>query len=544
MQSVADTVFVHGAVFDGDSWHPSSAVAVRAGTITAVGREAVGAVTGPGTEIVDLAGGLLLPGFVDAHVHPIEGGLERMRCDLTGGDTRDDYLGLVRRYSAGTSAAWILGGGWQLAAFPGGLPVAGDLDSIVSDRPVYLANRDHHGAWVNSRALEIAGIDAGTPDPPDGRIERDSAGAPTGMLHEGACLLVSRFIPANTDAELHEALLSAQRYLHSFGITGWQDAIVGDYGNHSDTGDVYLDAARTGELTSRVVAALWWDRNRGAEQVDDLVRRRGELRHERFQATSVKVMQDGIPENQTASMLDPYVGATGPDATGHSFLDPAELTAAFVALDRADFQIHVHAIGDRAVRESLDAFEATRAANGPSTNRHHVAHLQVVHPADIPRFAELDVTANLQALWATFEPQMVELNVPILGPIRSAWQYPFGDLRRAGTRLCAGSDWPVSTPDPWQALHVAVNRMLPAGAPDFTPEPFYPKQSLDLATALAAYTRGSAWINHADAAGRIRLGATADLCVTDVDPFSGAPGAIGATRTVSTWIGGRAVFTA
>lgn len=551
----ADTVFRGGTVFDGTRVLPAGTqVAVQGGTIAAVGIDVDGLI-GAGTTIVDLEGGMLAPGFVDAHIHPIEGGLERMRCDLSEAATREDYLRLIRDYAgAHPDAPWILGGGWQLAAFPGGIALASDLDAVVPDRPVFLSNRDHHGAWVNSAALRLAGVDAQTPDPDDGRIERDAHGAPSGVLQEGARLLVSRVIPADTDAENHAALMTAQRYLHSLGVTGWQDAIVGDYGNHTDTGDIYLAAAQSGELTATVVAALWWERHQGLEQLDDLLARRERLRHPRFSAGSVKIMQDGIPENQTASMLDEYfvpgTDAAGcrcatslrGDSRGHSFLSPDELTRAVTALDAQGFQVHVHAIGDRAVREALDALAVARDANGANDNRHHLAHVQVVHPDDVPRFAPLGVAANLQALWATFEPQMVELNLPILGEQRAAWQYPFGDLARAGTALCAGSDWPVTTPDPWAALHVAVNRMLPAGHPDHSDRPFYPEQALDLVTALAAYTSGSAAINHQDRAGRIVAGYDADLVVTDRDPFALDRLDIASTRTRQTYTRGVRVY--
>jgi predicted amidohydrolase YtcJ len=538
----ADVVFVGGVVFDGSGTAPrDGVVAVRAGRILAVERELDRNLVAASTEVVDLAGGMLLPGFIDAHVHPVEGGIERRRCDLSGLHTREQYLDAIAAYArAHPDAEWILGGGWQAPVFPGGNPLAADLDRIVPDRPVFLSNRDHHGAWVNSVALQRAHVDRSTPDPADGRITRDADGNPSGTLHEGARLLVSDLIPRPTAEEERLGLLEGQRYLHSFGVTGWQDAIVGEYGSHTDTGNVYLEAARSGELTATVVAALWWDRHAGLDQLDSLRARRAELQHDRFVATSVKIMQDGIPENQTAAMLDPYLapGCTCGTDRGIAFLDPEELHAAVRLLDADGFQVHVHAIGDRAVRDALDAFEAVPDRRRPGAPRHHIAHLQIVHPDDVPRFAALNVTANLQALWATFEPQMVELNLPILGPERAAWQYPFGDLRRTGAPLCAGSDWPVTTPDPWAALHVAVNRRLPETDPDFNPRPFYPEQALDLGTALAAYTAGSARINSRDDAGRIAVGAVADLVAVDRNPFAAPDDQIAATRTTSTWVDG------
>ena len=551
MSTAPDLVFSNGAVFDGARVLPAGTqVAVTGGVISAVGPDAAAAAD-PATRVVDLRGGLLLPGFVDAHVHPIEGGLERMRCDLSGASTREGYLRLIAEYAQrNPDAPWILGGGWQLAAFPGGVPLAADLDAIVPDRPVYLSSRDHHAAWVNAAALALAGIEASTPDPADGRIERDGDGAPAGVLQEGARLLVSRHIAEDTAEENLAALLTAQRYLHSVGVTGWQDAIVGDYGNHSDTGDIYLEAARSGTLTGYARAALWWDRNRGAEQIPELVARRAALAHERFSAGTVKIMQDGIPENQTAAMTTPYLDpgcrceGGKPAERGISFVEPLALIEYVTELDALGFQVHVHAIGDRAVREALDAFAVARERNGPSANRHHIAHVQVVHPDDLPRFAQLGVTVNMQMLWATFDPQMVELNLPVLGEQRASWQYPFGDFARSGAALAAGSDWPVTSPDPWLALHVAVNRTHAVDDPDYNPRPFFPEQALDLATALAAYTAGSSAVNHQDSAGRIVVGCDADLVVTDRNPFAAPSTEISRTRTRQTWVRGRLVFEA
>ncbi len=254
-------------------------------------------------------------------------------------------------------------------------------------------------------------------------------------------------------------------------------------------------------------------------------------------------MQDGVAENGTAAMTAPYLDRCGHATTnaGHSFVDPAALGRYVAVLAAEGFQVHVHAIGDRGVREALDAIGAA----GPAGDlRHHVAHLQVVHPDDVARFASLGVAANIQALWACLDDQMTELTLPVLGEQRSRWQYPFGDLRRAGARLVAGSDWPVSTPDPLAAVHVAVNRTAygedgPAGE-----VPFLPEQALSLEDAFAAYTCGSAWVNHRDDAGVLEAGAVADLVVLDRDPFTGPVDEIGAAAVVSTWIDGVPVFEA
>ncbi len=534
-----DTVFVNGSVFDGRRHHYHRGVVVRSGRIVAAGPDADQAAA-PGAEVVDLAGGLLLPGFTDAHVHPVQGGLERMHCDLSGSADREDCLRTIAEYAAAhPDAAWILGGGWHQPHFPGGTPTAAELDAVTGDRPAFLVNSAHHDAWANSRALALAGIDSTAPDPPDGRIERD----PLGALHEGAMDLVGRLVPDQTHDELVAALLEAQAYLHSFGITGWQDAIIGRYANMTDAGPAYLDAARRGLLTARVNGALWWERDRGAEQIPELVERRAELRHDgHFRADSVKIMQDGVPESYTAAMLDPYLDAEG-NVTGNSglsYVDPRELPGYVTELDAAGFQVHVHAIGDRAAREALDAFAAARDRNGPADHRHHIAHLQVIHPDDVPRFGELGVTANMQPLWAVYDPQMTDLTIPFIGPERTGWQYPFARLARTGAPLAAGSDWPVSSPDPLAGIHVAVNRRAPF---DTEYEAFLPEQALDLTTALAAYTSGSAWVNHEDEAGRIEPGALADLVVLDRDPFAHPADEIAAARVRTTYVGGEVVYT-
>lgn len=549
----ADTVFVGGRVFTGAGTRPTpvdAAVAVGGGRILAVAdASAVWSLAGATTEVVDLEGGLLVPGFQDAHVHPVVGGALMLGCDLGGRSTAEGCLAVVAQYAKDhPDAAWIRGGGWSMDCFPGGTPTRGMLDAVVSDRPVLLTNRDGHGAWANTRALDLAGVGRHTPDPADGRIEREPDGAPAGTLHEGAVELVARHMPVATQDEAYAGLLAAQEYLFSLGVTGWQDAMIGAFPGNPDNFDVYLRAAREGSLLARVVGALWWDRERGLEQLPELEERRRTGQVGRFNATSVKIMQDGVAENFTAGMLEPYLDGCGcPTAnSGLSFVEPALLTEAVCALDRSGFQVHFHALGDRAVREALDALAAARAANGVNDNRHHMAHLQVVHPDDIGRFASLEVAANIQALWAAHEPQMDELTIPFLGPERAALQYPFGDLRRAGARLVAGSDWSVSSPNPLWGIHVAVNRTVP---PEESPggpyAPFHPEQALSLAEALTAYTAGSAWVNHLDdVTGTVEEGKCADLVVLDRDPFAGPSQEIANARVRRTYIDGRLVFAA
>ncbi|MFC7220534.1 amidohydrolase [Streptomyces polyrhachis] len=539
----ADLVFTRGPVHTGDPARSrATTLAVTGERITAVGHDEVRGLIGPDTEVVDLTGRLLLPGFQDSHVHAVFGGMELAECDLTETVGVEDYLRLVREYAdAHPEREWITGGGWSMESFEGGVPTRRLLDAVVPDRPVCLSNRDHHGAWVNTRALELAGITAATPDPADGRIEREADGTPNGTLQEGAIGMITAILPPSTHQERLAGLLRAQELLHSLGITGWQDALIGTFSGRPDPADAYLAAARSGQLTARVTGALWWDRERGAEQIDELRAARETLSHGRFLARAVKIMQDGVAENFTAALTEPYLDACGCPTgnSGLSFVDPVALRSYVTQLDAADFQVHFHALGDRAVREALDALEAAVAANGRRGNRHHLAHLQVVHPDDLARFAHLGAIANIQPLWAAHEPQMDELTIPFLGPERARRQYPFGSLLRAGATLAAGSDWPVSSPDPIAGLHVAVNRREPGSRDERV---FLPEQRLDLTTALAAYTAGSAHVSGRDDTGSLRAGHLADLVVLDRDILTAPAEEIAEARVLRTYVGGSLVY--
>ncbi|MEX2275212.1 MAG: amidohydrolase [Actinomycetota bacterium] len=550
----ADLAFVSGVVYTVDDRRPrAEAVAIRDGRIVGVGGDdEIRDHVGSATEVHDLAGRMLLPGFQDAHVHPPSAGVGMITCALQEAHARQDYLRIIKAYAdAHPDLEWITGDGWAMDVFPGGTPTATDLDSVVPDRPALLYNRDGHGAWANTRALEVGGITAQTPDPPDGRIERGADGAATGTLHEGAVDLIARHVPPVDAATLHEGLRIAQAHLHSLGITAWQDAIVG-YESVYDTQETYLTMARSGELTARVVAALWWDRHRGEEQIPDLIASREAGSAGRYRATTIKIMQDGVCENFTGALLTPYLNASGgeSDNRGISFVEPEALKRHVTRLDREGFQVHFHAIGDRAVREALDAFETARAANGANDHRHHISHIQVVHPDDIPRFAALDVVANGQPLWAAYEPQMTTLTIPFLGSERASWQYPFGSLLRSGARLAFGSDWSVSSPDPLEEIHVAVNRMQPPDYPygsddPLENEPFFPDERISLDEALRAFTLGSAFVNHLDTeTGSIEVGKLADLTVLDRDLFEAGDRHIAEASVQLTLVEGERVFEA
>lgn len=538
--NAADLVLTGGSVVTMDAaGSVASAAAVRDGRIIFVGADLEAtSLVGPRTRRIALRGRTLLPSFQDAHVHPVMAGINLTRCPLLQLPRNlGAYLEAIRRYAEREpERPWILGDGWYMEAFPGGTPARRDLDAVTGSRPAFLVNRDGHGAWVNTAALQRAGIDRDTADPADGRIERDAAGDPSGTLHEGAMELVRRLVPPASIDELAHGLELAQAFLHRLGISAWQDAWV-----HPDDLAAYRLLAERGRLTGRAIACQWWERERGLEQIDEMVERRRTCAIGRLSGGTVKIMQDGVAENYTAAMLVPYRDGSGRATAnrGISFIEPQELKAQVTRLDALGFQVHFHALGDRAVRESLDAIETALRTNGPSDHRHHLAHLQVIDPADIPRFRNLRAAANIQPYWACRDAQMLDLTLPFLEPERASLQYPFRALHRAGAVVGGGSDWSVSTPNVMAEIEVAVTRISPELRDR---EPFIPAEAIELREALAAFTTGSAWINHLDAVtGTIEVGKLADLVVLDRDVFTEDPGRLGDTRVLLTLIEGAAV---
>lgn len=537
----ADLIIADADVWCGDAVRRrADAVAIRGDRIVAVGTDDdVRELRGPSTLVRTFAGRMVVPGFQDAHVHPSVGARNLMNVNLDDLHAKQDYLDRIAAVAAADpDAEWIVGGGWSTTVFAdAGGPRKEDLDTVVPDRPVFLLNTDVHAAWVNSRALELAGYSSSSPDPWDGYLVRDPDGTPTGTLQEGAAYDVLRSVATQPSvARWKVYLLRAQQELHALGITGWQDAWV-----EPDLLRAYRELDDEGGLTARVVAAMWWDRHAGPEQLERLVEQRAWATGGRLDANTVKIMLDGCPESCTGSLLEPYEGAFGErHGRGIQFVEADDLSPAVVALDAAGFQVHQHALGDRAVRSALDAVEAARAANGWNDARHHVAHVQLPHPDDVPRLRRLGVVANLQTFWAQPDPVIETITVPRVGD-RAARLYPFGSIAASGAMLCIGSDWPVTTPNPWLELEVAVTRQ-PPGEPDTAP--LDASQRLDLATAMAAFARGSAYVNHDDEAGVLAPGMRADLAVVDRDPCDRSRGAIGETRVELTIAAGRVVHDA
>lgn len=511
------TTFV-GRVFTADPKRPwAQSVTIHDGQIIALD-SAQG--------LIVKAPGLIVPGFHDAHIHLLEGSLFDLWVNLHDVPSYS-YTGVIAAAAAELPpTAWVRGGGWSMAAFPGGNPTAGLLDAVTGGRPAYLTARDGHSAWVNSAALRLAGIEATTADPPGGRIERDSSGAPTGTLHETAMHLVQ--LPEITAAEWAAALSVGQQYLHSLGIVGWQDARLS-----TPMLRAYVDAEAEGRLQARVAAAMHWDPTEGVDQIDGLVAARELTDDNLVRVPTVKIFVDGVVENRTASLHQPYQCT---HSHGAPLFTQEALNAAVRMCTIHGFSVHVHAIGDAATTAALDAFEAAPRAG----LRHQICHLQVVSPSDVDRFARLDVLANVQALWACRDEQNVTLCEPALGPSRFEAQYPFGDLNRAGATLAFGSDWRVSTPDPLAQIEVAMTRQPPG---DTVTRALGPDQRLDLQTCLTGFTRHAAYAAGMEQhTGSLTVGRDADIVLLDRDPFAVEPHEVSSVEVTATYVRGEQVY--
>ena len=532
----ADLLLVNAAVYTQDAAdRRATAIAIAGGRIVAVGTDAeiTAAYAGP---VRDLAGMMVLPGFHDAHAHPIGGGLQLNRCDLSSANAVEAIIERVRACAEALPPdAWLVGGGWNLSLFPEANADKALLDAVTADRPIYLRGADGHSAWVNSAALAAAGISADTPDPPLGIIERDARGEPSGTLRESAQNLVEAVLPATSAAERLAGARSGIRVANALGVTSIIDAAVDAEGLAT-----WRALARDGELTARIVASVSTDggleaalalADPAARGTDALVR-----------ADAAKIFLDGVLEGETAALLEPYLDRHG--ASGQLLQPWEQLRDLVIGLDAAGVQVHMHAIGDRAAREGLDAIAAAREANGARDNRHHISHLQLVHPDDYPRFGALDVGANFQALWAFPDKYIVDVNLPVVGQARVERMYPIASIAAAGGSVVFGSDWPVSSMNPLLAIETAVTRANPQpGADAPGPSVLNPAERITLAAAIAGYTRAGARLMHQDAhTGTIEPGKRADLVVLARDLFTVAPDAISEVPVVMTLFDGRVVY--
>ena len=544
-QVSADLILFDGKVYTVDanrSW--AEAVAVIDGKIAYVGSSS-GAkkYKGPNTRLVDLDGKMVLPGFQDAHVHPIEAGMAYLGCSLHDGKSVEDYVLIVKECAQQSpEATFIDGGGWTMDLFEDGLPDKRLLDEVVSDRPVILKSASGHQLWVNSKTLKIAGIDAETPDPPRGRIDRyKNSKEPSGSLQENSAMnLAFSTRPAYSADQMQAALQFGQHYLNQYGVTTVQDALLKLDGNEAYVGGpTYMAMDRAGDLTIRVVGALVWNTDSGLEQLSRITDARERFKTPLFSAPSVKIWLDGVMEVHTAALLAPYSDRED-GYSGELLIKPEQLDVVVSQLDALGFQIHFHAIGDAAVRQSLDSLELARQKNGVRDSRHHMSHIQLFDPADIPRLETLNVVANFQPYWAWADKFITELKIPKLGADRSKWLYPIRSVLDTGAVVAFGSDWFVTSGNPLLGIETAITRRDPLT--NFS-DPFLEDERINLADAIEAYTINSAYVNFIDdETGSIEEGKLADLIVLDNNLFELAPNEISDAQVLLTLLEGNPVY--
>jgi len=541
----AATVFLNGAVYTVDAARPSAAaVAISNGRIVYVGADdAARQYVGEKTRVIDLQGRTLLPGFQDSHLHPGLAPNPDTTLDLDGLKTREAIFERIRRFAAAhPRKEWIVGTGWDESAFlPSGQPTREMLDAAVPDRPAFLTSNSQHMGWANSRALAKSGVVPVTPDPSNGRIERDATGRPTGVLQEAAMDLVRSAIPPLSTDEIAEDLTAALNELKRNGITAFVDAA-----SRPPVTKAYAALAQAGRIDQRAHICQYYDPAGDDDlQVRDLAYRRKAFVGTSVDANCVKIVLDGAYGSHTVALLEPY--SDEPEKFGHGqlFLEPDRLKRVVARLDAEGFQVHVHALGDGAVRASLDAFAEARRVNGVRDSRHTLAHLALIDAADLPRFKALGVVANMSPLWNRGDPWETVFAPKMFGPERSANLYLTRSLLDSGATLVWGSDWPVTGVDPLDGIETAVTRRYPGGRnPDGVEDASWiPAQRVTLPEAVAAYTASGAYLLHDEAArGTIAVGKLADLVVLSRNLFATDPLAIHAIEVDMTLVGGQVVF--
>ncbi|CAG7607347.1 N-substituted formamide deformylase [Leucobacter soli] len=514
----------------------SNAIAFEGDRVVAHGPEATALAERPGSQIVDLAGGTLIPGLGEGHAHPVLGGLESMGPQVRDAEDLDGIIAAVGAWRREhPEAEWIVGGSYDATFAPGGLFDARWLDAVTGDVPTILRAWDYHTAWVNSAALAAGGITADTPDPELGRIVRREDGTPLGTLQEAAANdFLAEVVPPFSLEDRVAAIESATQAYAEQGTTWVQDAWV-------DPRDVttYLAAAAADRLRTRVNLAFRADPFTWREQVAEFARLRAsirELAHPRLSAETIKFFVDGVIENHTAALIDPY--ADRPDERGLPNWSAEELHAAALAFDASGFQLHLHAIGDRANRTALDALGAVEAQNPPRERSNVIAHVAMLAPGDAERFAELGVIANFEPYWAQCDPVMEALTIPHIGKEREGWQYLIGSVLHSGGTVSFGSDWPVTTKDWRPAMATAVTRHSHL---EPTAEAWLPEERITPGAALAAYTTGTSRQALAPERGTLEIGMVADAAWLSADPLTVDPNAIPEVAVRGTWLAGERI---
>lgn len=532
------TLLTHARIRTMDPARPAAeALVIEAGRILGAGETgAMAALAGPGAAVIDMGGRPVLPGFQDAHIHLLNGGTDLVdSAQLYDCTTLGEFRATLARHAAARPGPVVWGAGWQCGFFGDHDLTREVLDAAVPDRPCLVYDANFHNACINSAALALAGIGDATPDPRNGRFVRDAAGRATGMLHEDAIYRVLDRLPAQEDETLREGLLAGQAHALRHGITGVLDPAIQDHHRR-----IYAAAEARGALRLRVGGAVHVTAEEPvAEVLARLTGWRAAHGSERFHLHAAKVFVDGGFENRTAATLAPYADAAGGSAP--LMFAPDHLAALFTALDAARFQIHAHCIGDAAVRAALDAFAAARRANGVWPALHQIAHCQLVHPEDRPRFRGLGVMASFQPLWACNDPLVPDAAMAMIGPDRAGWTYALRSILDQGAAYCINSDWAVTTLDPFEIIGTAITREPPRRRGRAAP--FFPEEAISLEEAVMGYTvHAAAACWRAGFTGALRPGFSADLIVLDRDIFACDPHEVAGTRVLLTLLRGRAVW--
>jgi predicted amidohydrolase YtcJ len=532
----ADTIVTNARVYTVDPARPrAEAVAVKDGRVLFVGpaKEALRH-KGAATAVVDAGGRLVLPGFMDSHVHFVSGSLNLARIDLAGTKTVEEIQARIRAHvAANPGTGWVQGRGWMYPAFPGNMPHKALLDAVVPDRPAFMRCADGHSSWVNSKALALAGVDRATGDPPNGRIVRDEKGEPTGALLEEASSLVAKFIPEPTPEETLAALRVGLEEAARRGVVR-----VHGLGGEFEALDLFARLRDEGALTVRMTVAMWVDEP-GPDEADWKAydEARAEYNGEWLAVDGVKLMLDGVIDSGTGAMLDPYEGQK--ENKGKLFWAPEDYMKAVAAFNARGIQVSTHSIGDAAIRLSLDAYEAGQRADAGRDVRNKIEHAEDIAASDIPRFGRLGVIGSFQPLHANPEPGWIGSWIAHAGPEREQRAFAWRAVLDGGGRLAFGSDWPVVTIDPWPALQVAVTRRDLDGRPEGG---WLPQHKVTLAEAVHAYTLGGAYAMHREKdEGSLEAGKLADLIILSQDIFAVDPLRISKTEVVLTMVGGRIV---